>query len=170
MKRLTTFGLLTCLLLIVSASAADAGNTRRLQGEPVGTKPPQQSLIGHIKDESVEDNCGCRFGYPSKPDRSFPGYVFLASYDLKTAWMNIDGEDVKLQLAHTTELKRERVGGRFRSTYVAADIKVLIVYTITRICLPVSPYCEMTGYDARVTVIKGARRQSIKLEGACGCY
>jgi len=170
MKRLTTLGLLAGLLLILSASRAYAGNTRSLQGELVRTKPPQQSLIGPIKDESVEDNCGCRFGYPSNPGSSFPVYVFLASYDIKTAWMNIDGQDVKLRLTHTTELKRERVGGRFRSTYVASGIKVLIVYTITNVCLPASPYCEMTGYDARVTVIKGARRQSIKLEGACGCY
>jgi hypothetical protein len=170
MKTLTTFGLMAGLLLILSTTRADAGNTRRLQRESVGIKPSQQPLIGPIKDESVEDNCGCRFGYPSVPDRSFAGYVFLTSYDIKTAWMNIDGQDVKLRLAHTTKLKRERVGGRFRSTYVASGIKVLIVYTVTRICLPFSPDCEMTGYDARVTVIKGARKQSIKLEGACGCY
>jgi hypothetical protein len=170
MKTVKTFGLMAGLLLILSASRAHALDTGKRQIEQSGTRPPQQSLIGPIKDESVEDNCGCRFGYPSKPDSGFPAYIFLASYDIKTAWMNIDGQDVKLQLSHTTELKTARVGSRFRSTYVASGIKVLIVYTITRICLPASPNCEMTGYDARVTVIKGARRQSIKLEGACGCY
>jgi hypothetical protein len=170
MKKLAMPCLLAGLLFILLASPVEAGVTLNLQGERAGTKPPKKSLIGPIKDESHEDTCGCRFGYPSKPNRSFPGYLFLTSYDIETAWMNIDGEDVKLRLAHTTELKRARVGGRFSSIYVASGIKVLIVYTITSLCIPYSPNCEMVGYKARVNVSKGARRQSLRLEGACGCY
>src|SRR4051812_6359730 len=105
MKKLTTLGLLAGLLFILSASVASAGHTLELQQAKGGTKPPQPSLIGPIKDESVEDNCGCRFGYPPKGNISIPAYVFLTSYDIETAWMNIDGQDVRLQLAQTTELK-----------------------------------------------------------------
>jgi len=170
MKNLTRLCLLAGLLFILSAVPVEAGETQSFQNVKVWTKPRTHSLIGPIKDESVEDTCGCRFGYPSKDNISFPAYVFLTSYDIETAWMNIDGRDVRLRLAHTTELKKVRVGGRFRSRYVASGIKVLIVYTITRMCIPYGPDCEMVGYNARVTVIKGTRRQRVRLEGACGCY
>jgi hypothetical protein len=170
MRSLKILLLMAGLCVLWPPVQSMAGIPRGFPRAPASTSVLQSSMIGTVKDESVVDNCGCSFSYPSRGDTYRPGSIFITSYDVQTAWMNIDGQDVKLRLAHTTPVKSLRLGTRYSSKYVATGIRVAIVFTVTRLCIPYGPNCESTGYNATITLIKGGRMQRIKLQGACGCY
>ena len=166
--------LIASIALLVFCSAV-SGNAQTPTQQKSITKIAAKSarahtaMIGKIKDESLVDDCGCSYGFPSRRDQYIPGYVFIVSYDLKTAWMHIDGQDTKLTLANTSTLRSAKIGAKYSSTYVGIGIKVVIVFTVTRVCKPYGPDCESTGYSARVTAKKEGRIQVKRLNGACGC-
>jgi hypothetical protein len=129
-----------------------------------------KSMIGNIKDKNAAEGCGCYFSFPSEDRKRFPRYVFTSDLEEKSAWMNIDGQDVRLKLVQSTEPRKgPKVGSRLTRTYVAAGIKVRAVYVTTRICQPDDENCESTDYRANFTVKKGGRQQTISLKGGCGC-
>ena len=109
--------------------------------------------------------CGCAYEHLTKTR----GYTFSADAEGKVAWMNIDGEDVKLHLTHSGGSKTHKIGSRYGETYEAEGVKVSVVRTVNRLCIPYSPDCETTGYDVVITVTKGNRTESVKAEGQCGC-
>jgi hypothetical protein len=149
---------------------AVAGFARGFPRAQAGASVLQSSMIGPVKDESFVDNCGCSSGYPSRSETYVPGSIFITSYDVQTSWMNIDGQDVKLKLAHTTPIKSLRLGTRYISEYVAAGVRIAISFTVTRLYIPYGPNCETTGYNATITLMKGGRMQRIMVQGASGCY
>jgi len=126
----------------------------------------QKPLIGYIKNEDLVDMCGCAYEHVT----SNRGYTFSSDGEVKEAWMNIDGQDVKLKRTHFSGSKgRDRIGSRYFETFVADGIKVRIVRTVNRLCIPYSPDCETTGYDVRITVTKGGRTETVHAGGLCGC-
>lgn len=157
------------LLAFLLFSSLRAGAESVFRFQPVAETPGQRSMISILKGEIYVEDCGCSFGYPAKNNTSGFGSVLALSPDIKTAWINIDGQDVELKLARATSLKVARIGSRFRRTYVTRGISVLVIQTITRMCIPYSPNCEWTGYRATVVVNKDARLQRVNLEGQCGC-
>jgi hypothetical protein len=85
-------------------------------------------MIDNVKDASVMQDCGCYFGLPGEEKKKLPKWIFLAELNEKSAWMNIDGRDVKLRLTHSTDQGRAGVRNRLTRTYVAAGIKVSVLY------------------------------------------
>lgn len=127
--------------------------------------PARAPVIGHLKNEDVVDMCGCAFEHRTGTS----GYTFAADTGGEAAWMNIDGEDVKLKLTHARGAKVLRIGSRYTQAYEADGVKVRLVMIVNRLCVPYSPECETTGYNVTITVIKDARRAIVKAEGQCGC-
>lgn len=128
-------------------------------------KPAKTPLIGYIKNEDLVDMCGCTFAHRSNS----PGSTFAADASGETAWMNIDGEDVKLKLTHFGGSKVHKIGSRYTETYEADGVKALLVRTVNRLCIPYGPECETTGYNVSITVSKDNRRATVKAKGQCGC-
>lgn len=131
----------------------------------------QRSLVARLKNNAVADGCGCYFQYRGVP-RNQQYYVFFSSIedDEKAAWMNIDGQDVKLTLARKTDPKGSvRVGSRSTRRYVADDISVDATYVATKVCGRNDESCESTDYSATLVVKKGAKMQTVKAVGGCGC-
>jgi hypothetical protein len=142
-----------------------------------GTVPAQnaskRSLVANLKNSAVADGCGCYFkfrGTPPKVER----YIFALSIEgnEETAWMNIDGSDVKLLLVKGSGSKGkegERVGSRSRETYASGDISVTGTYVVTRVCARNDENCESTDYNVTFAVKKGLKSQVVKAVGYCGC-
>jgi hypothetical protein len=122
-------------------------------------------MIGYIKNEDLVDMCGCAFEHRT----STRGYTFAADAGGEIAWMNIDGEDVKLKLTHSAGSKAHRIGSRYTQTYEAEGVKAVLVMIVNRMCIPYSPECETTGYNVTITVSKDSRRATVKAKGQCGC-
>ena len=154
------------LLLVVlgAVEKAPLGQTRLTL-----TRLPKGSMINNIQDASVMQDCGCYFGLPGEETKKLPKWIFLADLNEESAWMNVDGRDVKLRLTRLTDQGRAGVGNRLTRTYVAAGIKVLVSYVTTRVCRPDDEQCESTDYKATFTVTKGPRKQILRLKGGCGC-
>ena len=122
-------------------------------------------MIAYIKNEDLVDMCGCTFAHRANS----PGTTFAADASGETAWMNIDGEDVKFKLTHSGGSKVHRIGSRYTDTYEAEGVKALVVRTVNRLCVPYNSECETTGYNVTITVSKDGRRAIVKAKGQCGC-
>lgn len=99
-------------------------------------------------------------------------YIFFSSIedDDKTAWMDVDGKDIKLKLVKSSESKRrERVGTRSSMTYAAGDLTVSITLVATRVSKPNDENCESTDYKATFRLKRGTERRVIGAVGWCGC-
>ena len=140
---------------------------------PAQTRP--QRLVGNLKNNAVADGCGCYFQFRGAPENA-QRYIFFSSIEAdgnKTAWMNIDGQDVKLKLEKKsgpfgTE-REEPMGSRSTVKYSAGDITVHGRYTVTRVCARDDESCESIGYNVTFVVKKGSRSQIVKAKGGCGC-
>src|SRR5262245_61053602 len=160
MRKLLTQVLLIGLSGILLSAVAQA---KHQQPRPRSNQKP---LIGYIKNEDLVDMCGCAYEHVT----SNRGYTFSSDGEVKEAWMNIDGVDVKLKRTHFSGSKgRDRIGSRYFETFEAEGIKVSIVRTVNRLCIPYNPDCETTGYDVRITVTKGGRSETVHAGGQCGC-
>jgi hypothetical protein len=151
-------GLAFGVVLIVGIISAQTASKRR--------------LVANLKN-TVLDNCGCYFKFRGTAQNA-ERYIFFSSIedDLKTAWMNIGGRDVKLTLEKEEGLKgkeQERVGSRSTARFAAADIKVNATYIVTRVCDAHDESCESTDYAATFVVRKSAKSQVVKAAGSCGC-
>ena len=159
-KRTTLF-----FIVAVAASFLVPVKAAPTPGSQVKYASERKALIGPIKGSPF--GCGCGF---SKSRNRFTPLIFSSDIDEETAIMNIDGVDIELRLVRSTEPKgKEGVGSHLTRTYVAAGVRVFAAYVTTRMCKPNDEDCEATEYDATVAVTKGARKQTIKIKGACGC-
>ena len=137
---------------------------------PAQTRPP---LLGNIKDNSPAEGCGCYLKFRNTPEKADRYILFSSIEDNNTtAWMNIDGQDVKLKLEKITGpfgTEHERVGSRSTLKYRSDDITVTGTYVDTKECAPNDENCESTQYSVTIVVRKGARSQVVKAKGSCGC-
>jgi hypothetical protein len=150
----------SCLLLIILVLSSVSAQ-----------KASKRSLVARLKNNAVADGCGCYFQYRGTP-RNEQYYLFFSSIEdeEKTAWMNIEGQDVKLTLAKKMDPKGEvRVGSRSTRRYVADGTLVDATYVATKICKRDDESCESTDYSATFVVRKGAQVQTVKAVGGCGC-
>ena len=140
-------------------------------GSVSGQTASKRSLVARLKNNAVADGCGCYFQYRGAPGNRIY-YLFFSSIEdeEKTAWMNIEGRDVKLTLAKKTDPRgRVRVGSRSTRRYVADDISVEATYVASKVCPRNDESCESTDYYATLVVRKGAQVQVVKAVGGCGC-
>src|ERR1044071_1592903 len=120
MRRLIIVFLLVGLSQLLSVSFVGA--------EPTQTrlKSAKTSMIGYIKNEDLVDMCGCTFEHRT----GTRGNTFAADASNEIAWMNIDGEDVKLKLTHSGGSKVHRIGSRYTQSYEAEGVKALLVMIV----------------------------------------
>jgi len=159
-----TFLIFGSVLLVVSVAL----NASKGDQTKSTTRLPKGSMIDNLKDASVMADCGCYFGLPGEERKKLPKWIFLAELNEESAWMNIEGRDLKLRLTHSTNQGRG-VGNRLTRTYVADGVKVSVLYISTRVCRPDDEQCESVDYTATFTVTKGPRKQILRLKGGCGC-
>src|SRR5262245_17039814 len=165
--KTTAIGVLVFTSMLVSGLLSQA-NGQSLAGakqEQSQTNSPRKPMIGYIKNEDLVDMCGCAYEHLTRTR----GYTFSADGESQEAWMNIDGEDVKLNRTHFSGSKFLRIGSRYTDTYEAPGLKVVVVRVVSRLCRPYSPECETTGYNVTITVNKAGRIESVKAKGQCGC-
>jgi hypothetical protein len=136
-----------------------------------GQTASKRGMVANLENQRVADGCGCYFRFRGTPVTA-DQYMFFSSIedDEKSAWMNIDGRDVKLQLTKKVDAPRgERVGMRSTRRYEAEDVFVDATYVVTRVCRRNDESCESTGYAATFVLRKGSKRQLAKAVGSCGC-
>jgi hypothetical protein len=46
---------------------------------------------------------------------------------------------------------------------------VYLDYVVTEVCAPNDQDCEWIEADGAITIERGARKQTIKVKGGCGC-
>ncbi len=130
-------------------------------------------LLGVIKTQDPQADCGCSFQTPASRKSRTDEYVFLSDYSDK-AWVNIDGVDVELKRVSSRSLvqrfkHRDTKGDRIIEVYKGKDILVKLLETVTRPCRPNDENCEYVFMNAVITVTKGKRRQVVQTVGGCGC-
>jgi len=167
-NRALTFIIALCLMALSIVCIRLPIATERVN---LPSKKRQEDLvIGIIKKPTSKflDNCGCSLQFPAKTWTE--RYVFLGDLS-NDALMNINGQDIKLRLVDYKEPKGEPKKGN-RSTWTYTDgktIKAQVDYVITGFCDPKDESCEVTYYDAVITVTRNDSRQIVKVTGICGC-
>jgi hypothetical protein len=127
------------------------------------TKQPQAAGIGNIQNTKAMAGAGC-----SLQRKGSKGYVFWSAFE-KSALMNIDGKDRRLQLTSDTSFSISgKKGSRWTEIYKSGKMTVQIDRVVTRVCRPGDQECEVTGYDGKMTLKIGDRLQTIAVEGDCG--
>jgi hypothetical protein len=136
-----------------------------------GGRVPDTRLIGNVSGVTVADSCGCYFRFRNE-DGNSERYVFFEDASKGSPLVNIGGRNVELKLISSTEPSNglRRKGEWFSRRYASGAIKVRMDFVATSVCpSSYNPECVANSYDVMLTVIKGARRQTIKAVGGCGC-
>src|SRR5262245_42428678 len=151
------------VILAILGSLGAQGSVAVTQHE---VKAP--ALIGTI-DETLA--CGTGFRTDPKSAGPLPPWVFLEHLD-EAPKMKIEGKVVELKLTSSNEPDRElRRNDRFTRTYQAGETKVTMELRVTSVCPPNDPSesCEHSDAEAKITVTRGDRAQSIMTYGGWGC-
>ncbi|HWQ32600.1 MAG TPA: hypothetical protein VNQ79_06935 [Blastocatellia bacterium] len=114
--------------------------------------------------------CGCSLQLLQDFRRKRERYVFICNLD-EDPVMNIDGQHIKLEeLAQGKPPQGEvRKGERHTERYRAGDLNIRIDYVVTGVCDPKDEGCEVTWYNATLTVTRGDQKKVVKAVGVCGC-
>lgn len=175
MKRKIVF-----VLVFMSVAVAIAftpvlqGISMDLNAYQVAAKTGNSKIVGSIKNPNIRDGCGCTLQLPSESQKIDGKNIFArninAGLSSDIAWMNIEGKDTKLRRVKTTEPPGKlKPGTRFQEVYLAPRTKVQIDYVVDSACKPEAQDCEVTGYNANITVTRNRSKQIVKTVGSCGC-
>jgi len=115
--------------------------------------------IGLVDNSNYQylDGCGCSFRpvkkAPEFDDPKTQKYLLVSNYD-KQAWMNINGQIIKLQLIKDTIKYKGRKGDRYQQTYQSADLTANVECVATG-------FGDTHGVDcnATITVAKGDQKK-----------
>lgn len=145
-----------------------------LQAAAGGLAQGNSRFVGAIKDSSVRDACGCYFQSLAEARAGGQGIVFFSGSSETTAWVNVDGLDVRLKHVRSVGSRAARRGPhrRGRKTidlYEGGGVKVRLERVVTKACPADEPTCEYVEMRATITVEEGGRRQVIRGVGGCGC-
>lgn len=139
------------------------------QEKPPLAQTPASPRIANIKNSNLVGGCGCYFQSLPESKRRSDRFIFGAGIDEEYAWMNIDGQDVKLTLVASSKSSVERAGTRSYEKYRADGVSVRADYVVTQVCKSNDENCESTSYAVTFSVRNGGRKRVIKGRGACGC-
>jgi hypothetical protein len=152
------------LLCIGAILLITAGSLAQSRGEK--NSSIASPSVGNIRNTSVVEGCSCSL---SRGKNSIK-YVFLSDYEKKSAWINVDGRDIKLKFAGTTQIRRrnrpDRRGDKFTDKWGSPGVTVRIDYIVTA---PMTDGNEATDYATTITVTKNGKGRSIIATGNCGC-
>ena len=134
----------------------------------------QRKLVGNIKHETG-GGCADFYHFAGQSTDSSKEMFYMSAGDENETWMNIDGQDVRLKFVSRTKPTKpddsggQLVGSRTTEKYIARNIRVEIIFTVSQLCAVDQPNCESVGSRAIFKVRKGARRQTVRAEGMFGC-
>jgi len=124
-------------------------------------QPPR---IGIVQTPDEFDGTGCRLQLPF--DWQSNDRLIFASNADEDAVMNIDDTDVWM---HRVALDvGEGDNGRVVDRYRKDDIEVEVDFVVTKRCHPSDESCEVTWFDAVITVKRGQLQQTVSTKGICG--
>lgn len=153
-------------MLVLTASGVPDG---LLRGQDQSVPQPKVlPVIGFIRNSTDFDGAGCTL-WP-RTDRKYADGrdLFRSDFDGR-AVMNIDGRDRPLKLTASSEPKiKLKVGRRSMYRYQGDGVTVNVRYIVTGICKPDDESCEVTNFDAVVTVTTGSGVRRLEVHGICG--
>ena len=139
--------------------------------------------IGVIQNSDDFDGAGCKLQTPSDYQKGNGRSVFMSDYE-GGAVMNIEGRDVRLRFASYDErlanaarawilgldssTEEVRKGLRSVLQYRAPEVEVRVDYVVTKVCKPNDESCEVTWFDAKITVTKASSKRTVDTKGICG--
>lgn len=85
--------------------------------------------------------------------------------------MDIDGQHIRLEELEQSKSPQGEIrkGARHTELYRAGNLNVRIDYVVTGICDPQDESCEVTWYDATITLTRDSQKRIVKTVGVCGC-
>lgn len=145
-----------------------------ITGVVMGQPRSKRKLVENLKREAGS-GCAGYFTFAGQSPYS-PQIMFFESMgDENDTWMRIDGKDTQLKFVSRSEPTKVgahgevRIGSRETEKYVAENISVEIIFTVTWVCPKSNESCESTGYSAIFKVRKGSRREIVRSKGIFGC-
>ena len=161
-RTLLTIILASGMLITFGASAILAQTASQNQ---IGLNPLKIGIVSH---RDSFDGPGCSLQLPADNRKHNERYTLLSDSE-DNAVMNINGKDLNLKLVSHNEphgvLKK---GDRSTWTYSRQGIKVRVDFVVTGLCPPGDEACEVTYYDATITVTRGNNKQLVIVKGVCG--
>jgi hypothetical protein len=127
----------------------------------------QQCLkLGIVENQDM--GCGCSFAL-NKSDLRNHRDIFIQEFE-EPAYINLNGNKLKLQVVDSSPEKNEdKLGKHSWKTFAAGNLKVQLDMIVTKVCDPKDESCEVTYYNATMTVSRKAQKTAVKLIGLCGC-
>lgn len=159
--------ILCSVLILTFASDGFSQSKRSSAAKKVAAG--QSKLIGLVGDDKSRNisGCGCYLKPASTPDEQRYYFLTVSGDDGFTAWMNIDGRDVKLSLESTTARpEHEHKGDTTTEVYKGGGATVQVILVITE---EIPPGGKIIFHSADIKVTKGKRTQTVKAVGDCGC-
>jgi hypothetical protein len=124
--------------------------------------------VGIVRDQESFDGAGCSLQLPADNRKHNERYVFRSDYE-DNAVLNINGKDARFKLvSHREPQGNLKKGQRSTWSYTAEGIHVRVDYVVIGVCDPNDESCEVTYYDATITVTHGNDKQVVKAKGSCG--
>lgn len=127
--------------------------------------------IGIVRSTpSISSGCNCTMQFPADYRAQNQRAIFIDDYE-GSAYMNIDGRDVKLKLTTPSHLRKriKRVGDRSSDVWVADGVRVRVDWIGSKVCKPIELDCEVTWYAATITLTRKGHSAIAKTKGTCGC-
>ncbi len=154
--------------IIVGLTLGLSGQILYSQGHESSNKPERLPDVGFIRNTGEFDGAGCSLWLLGDRTNSRDRYILLADSG-ERAVMNIGGRDTALKLVRSTggnsELKK---GDRLTYRYHGEAVDVVVRYVVTGVCAPDDESCEVTNYDATVTVQTRSGKRTVRAHGICG--
>jgi len=125
--------------------------------------PPK---IGFLQNPEEFDGFGCLLQLPMDHKNQTNRIVFMSNSE-DEALVNIDGDDVRLnRVAFDGGSARKGIHSvdRFRKGDITAEVE----FIQTKRCIPNDENCDLTEFDAVITIVRGLGKRSVATKGVCG--
>ncbi len=132
-------------------------------------EPAGELRIGTLNGDLI-GGCGCSLQLLQDARRKSDRYVFIYNLD-EDPVMDIDGQHIRLEELEQSKSPQGEIrkGARHTELYRAGNLNVRIDYVVTGICDPQDESCEVTWYDATITLTRDSQKRIVKTVGVCGC-
>jgi hypothetical protein len=129
--------------------------------------------VGYVLGAHEVRGCGCSFYRPGEEKKSDAKKIFSSEDFGRIAWMNLNGEDVRIdQIKSTEPMENIKKGSRYYKIYRYREMQIRIDYRVTWTCssdMPESESCEVTHYDVKITFSQNGHMNTVLAKGVCGC-
>jgi len=157
--------ILVCITIVVVACTPSTNFSQRATRSDSTSSTMK---VGIVKNRDSFDGAGCSLQMPTDYQKHNDRCVFLSDFE-DNATININGKDIKLKLVGRREPEREpRNGDRSVFNYATQRIKVRVDFLVTGVCDPNDESCEVTYYDATLTITRGRTIRMVRTKGICG--